>query len=87
MTYFLWRGIFTTSNLVFGYTQPQILTYIFLVLVVQSFVLSAPSSDNIGSEIGSGDLSNFLLKPMGYLKYWFTRDLANKLLNIIFALV
>ncbi len=62
------------------------LTYVFLVLLVGSLVLSSPSSDNIGSEIGNGDLSNYLMRPVGYLKYWFTRDLASKLLNIIFAI-
>lgn len=85
MTYFLWRGIFVATDSVFGYSQPQILTYVFMVLIVQTLVLSAPSSDNIGSEIGNGDLSNYLVKPLGYLKYWFTRDIASKLLNIGFA--
>ncbi len=85
MTYFLWRGIFITNQNVYGYSQPQMLTYVFLVLAVQSFVLSAPSADNIGGEIGSGDLSNYLVKPISYLKYWFTRDVSSKLLNIICA--
>ncbi len=61
------------------------LTYVFMVLVVQSIVLSAPSADNIGGEISNGDLSNYLLRPINYLKYWFTRDLSSKMLNLIFA--
>ena len=85
MTFFLWKGIFVTNKAVFGYSQPEMLTYVFLVLVVQSIVLSAPSADNIGGEISSGDLSNYLVKPVSYLKYWFTRDLSSKLLNIFFA--
>jgi len=87
MTYFLWRGIFVYSRNVFGYTGPEMLTYVFLVLVVQAIVLSAPSADNIGGEIGSGDLSNYLVKPVGYLRFWFTRDLASKLLNIFFSVI
>ncbi len=85
MTFFLWRGIFVSNNKVFGYNQPEIFAYIFLVLVIQTIIFSAPSADNIGGEISSGDLSNYLVKPISYLKYWFTRDLASKLLNIIFA--
>jgi ABC-2 type transport system permease protein len=85
MTYFLWRGIFVTNQNVFGYSGSQMLTYVFLVLVIQSLILSAPSADNIGGEIGSGDLSNYLVKPVSYLKYWFTRDLSSKVLNLIFA--
>lgn len=85
MTYFLWRGVFVSNSQVFGYSQGQMLTYVFMVLLVGSLILSSPSSDNIGGEIANGDLSNYLVKPLGYLKYWFTRDLASKLLNIIFA--
>lgn len=85
MAFFLWKGIFVSNQVVFGYNQSQILTYIFLVLAVQAIVLSAPSAENIGSEIGNGDLSNYLVKPLGYLKFWFTRDVASKLLNLLFA--
>lgn len=85
MTYFLWRGVFVSNSNVFGYGQEQMLTYVFMVLLVGSVVLSAPSADNIGGEIANGDLSNYLVKPLGYLKYWFTRDLASKALNVLFA--
>lgn len=85
MVFFLWRGIFSTTTSVFGYSQPQILSYVFMILVMQSLILSAPSTDNIGGEIGNGDLSNYLVKPIGYLKYWFTRDMASKILNVFFA--
>lgn len=61
------------------------LTYVFMVLIVQTVVASAPSADNIGGEISDGDLSNYLVKPIGYLKYWFTRDIASKCLNMLFA--
>lgn len=87
MTYFLWRGIFLSNNQVFGYTQGGIFTYIFLVLVVSALVTSAPSADNVGSEIANGDLSNYLVRPISYLKYWFTRDLSSKALNMVFASV
>jgi ABC-2 type transport system permease protein len=85
LTYFLWSGIFVSSSSVFGYSEPQIFAYVFLVLIVHAIVLSAPSSDNIGGEIGSGDLSNYLVKPISYLKFWFVRDLSSKLLNFLFA--
>ena len=86
MTYFLWRGIYTSNQNIFGYSQTQMLTYVFMVLIVQAVVTSSPSSDNIGGEIANGDLSNYLVKPLGYLKYWFTRDLASKSLNLFFAM-
>ncbi len=87
MTYFLWQGIFLNNQLVFGYSQTQISAYVFLVLVIQATVLSAPSADNIGSEISGGDLSNYLLKPLHYRLYWFIRDLSSKTLNILFSFI
>ena len=85
MTYFLWNGIFTSNQNVFGYQKTDMLTYVFAVLAIQTLVLSAPSSDNIGGEISSGDLGNYLLKPINYLKYWFTRDLSSKLFVFLTA--
>lgn len=86
MTYFLWSTVFLRNDIAFGYTKEQMITYVFLVLIISSFVMSAPSNDNIGGEISNGDLSNYLIKPVSYLRYWLTRDLASKLLNIIFAI-
>jgi len=85
LTYFLWRGIFTTNQNVFGYSGSEMLAYVFLVLAVQALVLSSSSADNMGGEIASGDISNYLVKPISYIKYWFTRDLSSKVLNLIFA--
>lgn len=86
MTFFLWNAIFTTRSTAFGYSAEQMFAYIFLVLLMSSIVMSAPSNENIGSEISNGDLSNYLLKPIGYLRYWLTRDWASKLLNMLFAI-
>jgi ABC-2 type transport system permease protein len=61
------------------------ISYVFLVLLVQSFVLSSPSGDHIGGEIGSGEISNYLVKPISYIWFWFTRDISNKVLNLLFA--
>jgi len=85
MTYFLWNSIFSQNKIAFGYTKEQMMTYVFLVLLVTSFVMSAPSNDNVGGEISDGTLNNFLIKPVGYLRYWLTRDWASKLLNMLFA--
>ncbi|OGC92978.1 hypothetical protein A3D85_03365 [Candidatus Amesbacteria bacterium RIFCSPHIGHO2_02_FULL_47_9] len=86
MTYFLWTSIFSSQTSVFGYTREQMVAYLLLALFVNSLVASAPSNDNVGGEVSNGTLNNFLVKPIGYLRYWFTRDLSSKLLNIIFAI-
>lgn len=101
LAYFLWSGVFYSvagssvagsgstgsPQVIFGYQENQMLTYVFGTLLVGTFVLSAPSGDNMGTEIANGDLGNYLLKPLNYLRYWFVRDLASKLLNMSFAVV
>jgi len=86
MTYFLWTSIFSSRTSVFGYTKEQMIAYLLLALFINSLVASSPSSDNIGGEVSDGSLNNFLVKPIGYLRYWFTRDLSSKLLNTVFAI-
>lgn len=86
MTYFLWTSIFSSRTSVFGYTKEQMVAYLLLALFINSLVASSPSSDNVGGEVSDGSLNNFLVKPIGYLRYWFTRDLSSKFLNTIFAI-
>lgn len=84
--YFLWEAIFQNRGVIFGYSRDQMLTYVFLTLVLRSIVLGVRSID-VGGEISDGRLSNYLVKPVSYHYFWFTRDLADKLLNIIFSAV
>jgi ABC-2 type transport system permease protein len=87
LTYFLWNTVFANPQLVlFGYDRPKILTYVFGIMIVRALVLSARAMD-VAGDIAQGDLSNYLLKPMSYFKYWFTRDLSSKALNLGFAAV
>lgn len=85
LTYFLWSTVFASpETVIFGYDRTKIITYVFGIMIVRALVLSARAMD-VSRDIAHGDLSNYLLKPMGYLKYWFTRDVSSKVLNLIFA--
>lgn len=87
LTFFLWNTVFASSQtIIFGYDRSRILTYVFGVMIVRAFVLSARAMD-VSTDIAQGDLSNYLLKPISYFKYWFTRDVSSKVLNLIFASV
>ena len=86
LIFFLWDSIFSSpGKVVFGYDRSKILTYIFSLFVVKSLVSSSRSVD-IAGDISRGDLTNYLLKPVSYFKYWFTRDISSKALNFIFAI-
>lgn len=85
LVFFLWDTIFSNPDrVVFGYDRKKILTYVFGLLIVKAFVLSSKTID-VAGEISRGDLSNYLLKPINYFKYWFTRDMSSKSLNLTFA--
>lgn len=80
---FLWKAILHDRTAAFGYSDAQLLTYIIGTSIIRSLVFSSRSIDAQG-EISSGDLSNYLLKPINYFKYWFARDVSDKLLNSLF---
>lgn len=86
LVFFLWDTVFANpKTVVFGYDRAKILTYIFGLIFVRSIVLSIRSID-VAGDISRGDLTNYLLKPIHYLKYWFTRDVASKFLNLLFSI-
>ncbi len=83
--FFLWDTVFTNPNQeIFGYNRDKILTYVFGILILRSIVLSTRAID-ISGEISRGDIMNYLVKPVNYFNYWFTRDISSKALNLMFA--
>ena len=82
-TYFFWTTFFTQTPTVFGYQKAQLVTYLLGTAVLNALVLGSRSVDLAGI-INRGDLSLYLLKPLGLFRYWLVRDLADKLLNLLF---
>src|SRR5436305_14288213 len=83
--YYLWLTVTSKNGSIFGYSQATILTYILAGLFIGSVVLSTRTQE-IGETIDSGDVSNFLVKPFNFFRYWFARDIGDKLFNISFAI-
>lgn len=85
LIFFLWDTVFADPKTeIFGYNRDKILTYVFGIFILRAIVLSARAVD-VAGEISGGKITNFLLKPMSYFKYWFTRDISSKTLNLGFA--
>src|SRR3989339_1859581 len=82
--FFLWNAVFSGRDTLFGYSESAMITYILVASLLQSLVLATRSIDLAGI-INSGDLSNILVKPISNFWYWLSRDLADKILNILFA--
>lgn len=85
LVFFLWSSVFSDPSItLFGYDRARILTYVFGIMIVKAFVFSSRAVD-VPGEISRGEFTNYLLKPIGHFKYWFTRDISSKALNLIFA--
>jgi len=82
--YFLWSSVTSNQDQIFSYSQSAILTYILGSSIIRAFVMSSRSIDAQG-EIASGDLNNYLVKPLNYFLNWVSRDIADKSLNVIFS--
>lgn len=85
VVYFLWLAIFKDGGNFAGYDKQTILTYIIGTSVLRSFVLASRSQD-VGAEIATGNLNNFLVRPLNYFLSWLTRDIADKALNFSFLI-
>ena len=82
--YFLWSQVFQTRIHLFNFNREQIITYIFLAIILRQFVLNSAASDQIAGELQSwGKFFSYLLRPIGYFRYWFTVDLVYKFVGLI----
>lgn len=86
VTYFLWWAIFSNRKELFGYSQSMILTYVLLSSVVRTVVLGTTTME-IGGLINQGNLSNYLIRPVNFIRYYVARDTADKALNFIHSIV
>lgn len=86
MSLTIWTVIFTSQNSVFGYERNQMITYIFLVNVLQSLIFTTAQS-GLADKIYSGDLSKELVKPVNLYLYLAAEDIGDKLQNFGFVVV
>lgn len=83
LVYFIWWTVFQSQERVFGYTENSILTYVLVAALIRAIVLSTRVTD-MGGQINDGSIVNFLVKPLGFIRYYVARDIADKLFNIVF---
>lgn len=75
---FLWRTIFLGQNNVKGFTLPMIVTYYAITFTIRELNDSKSITGEIGSNVRSGDLSNFLIKPLDFNVFQFVRVITRK---------
>lgn len=83
-TYFLWFSLLPQGRSIADYNQATMLTYILGGSIIYSIVMSTRVAD-VANEIVQGDLSNYLTKPINYILYYFSKDVGDKGMNILFS--
>ena len=65
------------------YTLPQLYSYFIVGYIIRAFVFTTRTQD-LGGDIQNGTLSTILLKPLSIVKFYFSRDVIDKLFNLFF---
>jgi ABC-2 type transport system permease protein len=82
----VWNVIFDQGGRFLGYTQSDMITFIFLMSILQGFIIST-ALNGLASQVYSGQITYQLLKPVNLFAYLATDDIADKLKNIFFVCV
>ncbi len=84
-TYFLWLTLLPKGSTIGIYNQASMLTYILGGSIMYSIVMSTRAA-GVADDIVQGNLSNYLLRPVNYIFYYFSKDIGDKAMNIAFSL-
>lgn len=84
--YFFWASLLGGREDFLGYTRAQLLSYALAMNVLRSFVFTGRGWELVG-EIASGRISSYLLRPIDYVSYSLSLDLAQKTVHAAAALL
>lgn len=84
--FYLWNALLKEQPTFAGYDRDSIFTYLAGMTLLRSLVL-ATRTDEIPMEINQGRLSGYLLKPVNFFAYSFSRDLSEKSTNALSSLI
>jgi len=84
--YYFWSALLKHRTSFAGYDRTQMLTYVLGMNVLRSLVF-ATRTEEIASEINHGRLSAYLLKPVNFMFYTLFRDLSEKSINFVSAII
>lgn len=86
--YFLYLAAFGSKQFLFGYSREEIISYVFVASFVRSFAHMTSTNEMATEILGNSKFFSYLLKPVGYLSYWFALDMVGKIFNtLIFSFV
>jgi len=69
------------KEIIGGYTKSQLVSYYFFMYII-SQIIGWYICWGIRESIMNGSISNFLIKPLNYIKYLFIHELSYKIINM-----
>lgn len=84
--FFIWSSVLSGGGEIYGYGFAALMTYLFGTTILRSLVMGSRTVD-LGWMINTGYLSIPLLKPLSIFRFFFVRDLADKLYNLSFIVI
>lgn len=79
----LWEASLKETNIV---EKQMFLSYLIYGSTISYLILGTRTTD-ITDEINSGGIINTLLKPISFFHFYFYKDLADKAINLFFAII
>src|ERR1022692_2620317 len=84
--YYFWSALLKHRTSFAGYDRAQMITYVLGMNILRSLVF-ATRTEEIAGEINHGRLSGYLLKPVNFMLYTLFRDLSEKSINLLSAII
>lgn len=84
-----WTIIFqlTNNTEIKGYNYESIITYYVLMFIIGTLMNQSRITHMMSFDIKNGQLNQYIVKPINYLGYYFSRWSAEKLLQIFVTLI
>lgn len=86
-SFLLWTVIFQTADIVRGYTYQEMVSYIVVGWVFMFTTNNYGFEENVSRDIRLGHLTNYLLKPVSYLKYVSTVAIGRVIIAFGFVIL
>lgn len=80
----VWRAVFASrpDGLVGAFTYPEMISYLLVAGLINSFIWLTAQGDEINDDIHQGRLSVWLHRPIHAIGYWFARDVVRKSMTL-----
>ncbi|MFA5925680.1 MAG: ABC-2 family transporter protein [Parcubacteria group bacterium] len=81
----IWTAIFQNADVIKGYSYREMMTYILIGWLLSMLMNNYGFEEIISGHIEKGELSNFISKPIDYIKYLLTLSIARCSFTLVLA--